>query len=136
VNDNTLGVVLSVFAAIGGLTGLAAMLYVLPTYRKLNAEAKKAGAEASEVVAKGATLLLVPLQGQVVGLQGQVSNLQGQVAALETTLAQERRTSQEERLVSQETIAGLRVEIARKDRRLLEFEQHLASCNGLASEGG
>lgn len=124
----TLGVVLAVVAALGGLTGITALVFVVPTYRKMNSEARKAGAEASEVVAKGAVVLLLPLHEEIIALRAQVDELK-------VTLALERTASQEERAVTQETIGGLRGEIARKDRRIIEFEQHLMECNSLAADG-
>lgn len=127
--NSTIGVVLSIVTALGALSGVVALFYVRPTYRKLDAEAKKIGAEASEIIAQGATILLAPLQQQVVGLQDQVK-------ALELSLAQERRTSQEERLLAQQTITGLRLEILKKDQRLIEFEEHLNNCRTLIPDGG
>lgn len=119
---STLATILAAIGILGGLGGIAAIIYIVPTYRKLNAEAKKAGAEASELVAQSAALLLAPLKAYILELESQVTALNG-------ALSLERRTSQE-------TISGLRLEIAKKDRRLLEFEQHLANCGTLVTEGG
>ena len=101
--NNTLASILGLFAALGGLSGIVALLYVRPTYKKLNSEAQKVGAEASEVVAQSAVLLLAPLQTQIVSLQTEVTRLK-------QTLEQERAASHEERLVTEQTILGLRVE--------------------------
>jgi uncharacterized protein (DUF3084 family) len=68
-------------------------VYVIPTYRKLQGEARKAGAEASEIVAQGAVTLLQPLQSRVIELNSEVAHLRGVVAQLEVTLQEERRLS-------------------------------------------
>lgn len=127
--NTILAIVLSVLAALGGLSGIVALFYVLPTYRKLSAEARKSGAEASQVVAQGATILLEPLQRRVTELDNEaiaarqeVSRLRVAIFDLQNTLEREREASREERRVSQETIRELKGHVHSRDMRIKMLE--------------
>lgn len=114
----TLADVLAVLAVLGGVAGIGSLFYVIPTRKKILAEASKTSADASLVVSESAAILLQPLQARIRELEAEVGGLRSTVRGLDDDLARERMTSQEERRVAQVTISNLKSEIRNRDQRI------------------
>lgn len=66
-------------AALGGIAGLASLLTIRVTRRKLASEGSKNEADAAKVLSDTAVSLLAPARQQVTDLQGQVEHLADQL---------------------------------------------------------
>lgn len=86
----TWGIVLQGMAAVGGLTGLALLVKLLPEIRKMRSETRKTDVDAAvaEAAADDAHLktlvdaLVNPLRDEVTRLRGRIESLEGEVETL------------------------------------------------------
>lgn len=80
---STFAILANVFAGVGGLTGIMALLMVGPQRRKSAAETEKINADAAEVIRTNAVALLEPTREQVLYLSNSLTATQARADALD-----------------------------------------------------
>ena len=80
---STFGLLANIFAGVGGLGGVLALVMVGPQRRKSAAETDKINADAAEVIRQNAVALLEPTRGQVLYLSQSLTATQARADALD-----------------------------------------------------
>lgn len=78
--------IVQIFVAVGGLTGIAALVSAFLTRRKINSEAAKTGADAAQVLSAASVALLEPMEKQLKSLSDQLTRSQTRANQLDDTL--------------------------------------------------
>jgi chromosome segregation ATPase len=128
VTKDVLLAVAALAAALGGVAGLAALLTLKSTKRKLLAEADKSEADAAKVLSDTAVALLEPARLQVKSLREDLATAEAKVTALSTQLDLARAEANQLREDLEAARRAAEIRVTEATRRVQALEQQLADA--------